>query len=96
VRLTCATRISDLDSVHFQNDMEAAAKTQQTLVQNAALASRRLFEDKPIKADVAAIVDEALVALMNDLMMSESSEVCESMSWACVPHSIMHPHTKLT
>ena len=75
VGFTCATRISDLDSVHFQNDMSAAAETQRTLVQAAKSATGRLLAGVAEEGDVAALVDEALVALMNDLMLSESSEV---------------------
>lgn len=74
VKVTHATRISDLNSSHFQNDMSAAAETQRTLVEAAATAAERLLAGSVDAADVGAVVDEALVALMNDLMMSEASE----------------------
>ena len=75
VKITCATRISDLNSAHFQNDMSAAAETQRVLVEAAKNATKRLVAGEADEADVGALVDEALVALMNDLMMSESSEI---------------------
>ena len=74
VKVTCATRISDLDSEHFQNDMSAAAATQKRLVYAAAEAAERLAQGGVAADDVGAVVDEAIVALMNDLMMSESVE----------------------
>ena len=77
VKVTCGTRISDLGSRHFQHDMSAAAKTQHNLVGAAWEAAQRLEQGKnrlTLQDDVGAVVDEMIVALMNDLMLSEYTE----------------------
>ena len=77
VKVTCGTRISDLDSRHFQHDMSASAKTQHDLVGAAWAAVQRLDQGNnrlTLGDDVGAVVDETIVALMNDLMLSEYTE----------------------
>ena len=77
VKVTCGTRISDLGSRHFQHDMSAAEKTQHDLVGAAWKAVQRLDQGTnrlTLEDDVGAVVDETIVALMNDLMLSEYTE----------------------
>jgi len=77
VKVTCGTRISDLGSRHFQHDMSAAAKTQHDVVAAAWGAAQRLAHrgnGVTFEADVGAVVDETIIALMNDLMLSEYTE----------------------
>jgi hypothetical protein len=68
------TRISDLTSEHFQNDMANAADTQQQLVAMAAAGVLQIEKGEEMETGVSAIVQETVVALMNDLMLSETSE----------------------
>ena len=68
------TRISNLTSEHFQNDMANAANTQKQLVVMAAAGVLQIEKGEEIETGVNAIVQETVVALVNDLMLSETAE----------------------
>ena len=72
LRVTHGTRVDQLDSPHFTHTGSAARRTQARLVSNASAAinAHAKHNGRITQSQADAIVDETLVALMNDLMMS--------------------------
>jgi hypothetical protein len=84
LEVTHGTRICDLDSTIFTSAGPASRQTQVSLVESAtsAAASYTANGGKLSSNEADALVDETLVALMNDLMISRS---CEHFFGVCVP-----------
>lgn len=76
LRVTSCTRISDLNSTHFEHHIKSAKKTQMQMVEAAAFAWSAYAQTGGMSTatEISSIVDESIVAFMNDLMLSESSE----------------------
>jgi hypothetical protein len=84
LEVTHGTRICDLNSTIFTSAGATSRQTQVSLVESAtsAAASYTANGGKLKNHEADALVDETLVALMNDLMMSHS---CEDFFGVCIP-----------
>lgn len=80
VRVTAGARIDQVDNPDFSHHLPAAKGQQRKLVEAAAAAVAAAEQVSTAselcltEEQAGAVVDEALVALMNDLMLSESRE----------------------